>query len=373
MKLKLAVFLAVLINGLIVNGQKNYISNDSAIVFGINLIDGGDLMNSQICQVMTGNKTIIYTPYDLNGYGFDDGRVYVSKEIQIAGITQKVFLERLNKGKTSLYYYKGKDNKTFFIEVDSSLFVEIPKINNEKKSYSELLLNYTNECPNVSDACKLVRYDKKSFTKLFTRYNDCELKLFPYVKYGLFFGMVRSKLVLKPNTSLEAIDIANFKYDNNLYYGIFVDAPISVSDFSVFTSIGLYQSSFYANTISDEYDVDAVINLSSLKVPLLIRYTLPKLGYRPYINIGLNYTNNLRNESTVYRAKKDYNIIQFTTDKEYLISNHQFGYAYGLGMQYNLSFNKSLFIEFRYNKDYSIRKSDILNISNIELISGINF
>jgi len=373
MKLKLAIFLTILINGLIANGQKNYISNDSAIVIGINLIDGGDLINSQICQVMKGNKTIIYTPYDLNEYGFDDGRVYISKEIQISGLTQKVFLERLNKGKLTLYYYKGKDNTTFFIEEDSTLFVEIPKIDNAEKPFSELLLNYTNDCPNVADACKLAAYNKKSFTKLFTRYNNCELKPFPYVKYGLFFGMVGSKLVLKPNSSLQAIDISNFNHDNNLYYGIFVDVPISVSDFSVFSSIGLYQSSFYANTISDEYDVDAVINLTSFKVPLLIRYTLPKIGYRPYINIGLNYTNNLRNESSVYMAKKDYNIIHFATDKDYLISNHQIGYACGLGMQYNLRYNRSLFIEFRYNKEYSLREAEILNINNIELISGINF
>lgn len=82
-------------------GQNEYFSTDSITSTGIKLIDGGDLINSKLCQVKKGDKIIEYTPYEVKEFGFKDGRVYVSKEIQVSDSTIKVFLERLYEGKTT--------------------------------------------------------------------------------------------------------------------------------------------------------------------------------------------------------------------------------------------------------------------------------
>ncbi len=374
MRIKTFITLALLLSALIVKGQNEYFSTDSTSSYGIKLVDGGDIINSQLCQVKKGDKIIQYTPYEVKEYGFKDGRVYISREIYIADSSKMVFLERLYKGETNLYYYKGKSIKTYFIEKDSTVFVEIPKEDKTEKHYSELLLNYTADCPNVSDACKLVSYNNKSISKLISRYNNCELKPFPFLKYGLFFGMVQSKLVLNSNSSDEVLFNTSFKNDNNLYLGLFVDAPISASDFSVFTSFGLYQSSFSSNTLSDSYDADVLINQTTIKVPLMIRYTFPSLNFRPYFNIGFNYSYNLRNESIIYKAELNNNIIQYQTPiKEDLIYDHQFGYACGMGIQYHLNYKRILFVEIRYNKEYSMKSEDMFNKNTLEIISGINF
>lgn len=212
-------------------GQSDYFSTDSTSSLGIKLIDGGDLINSQFCQVKKGDKTIQYTPYEVKEYGFKDGRVYISKEIQIADSSKRVFLERLKKGNTTLYYYRGKGLKTFFIQKDSTLFVEIPEQDTEE-DYSTQLLNLTKDCSNVSDACKLVSYNKKSLSKLISRYNQCELKPFPHFKYGFLIGYEFLRLIpsSEQNYNLKYFD---YKYDGGFTIGIFLDNPILVSDISL--------------------------------------------------------------------------------------------------------------------------------------------
>ena len=169
-------------------GQTEYFSTDSTASHGVELIDGGELINSQFCRVKKGEKTIEYTPYEVEEFGFKNGRVYISKEIQIADSSKRVFMERLHNGNTTLYYYRGKGIKTFFIQKDSTLFIEIPKQDTAKEDYSNQLSNLTNDCPSVLDASKLVRYNKKSLSKFIARYNKCELKPFPSFKYGLTVG-----------------------------------------------------------------------------------------------------------------------------------------------------------------------------------------
>lgn len=358
-------------------GQNAYLSTDSLTYIGIKLIDGGsDLKNSQFCQVKQEDKIIKYTPYEVKEYGFKDGRVYLSREIHITDSSKMVFLERLQKGKMNLYYYKGKSIKTYFIEKDSTMFVEIPKKDKTEKHYSDLLFNYTADCPYVSDACKLASYNKKSMSRLISQYNKCELEPFPFLKYGLFFGMVQSKLVLSSNT-LVLLSNTSFRNDKNLYFGLFVDAPINVSDLSglsVFTSFGLYQSSFSSIASTDSYHTDILINQTTIKTPLMIRYTFPLLTFRPYFNIGVNYSYNLRNESVIYMAEVNDHIIQWQTpEKIDLISDHQFGYAYGMGIQCHLNYKRILSLEIRYNKEYSKESEDMFNKNTLEIISGINF
>lgn len=354
-------------------GQTEYFTTDSIASYGVKLIDGGDLINSQFCVIKQGDKTIEYTPNEVKEFGLKDGRVYISKEIQIADSSKRVFLERLYHGNTTLYYYRGKGIKTFFIQKDSTVFVEIPKKDKTEKHYSELLFNYTTDCNIVSDACKLVSYNKKSMSKFISRYDYCELKPFSFLKHGLFFGMVQTKLVLN-SSSDEVLLNTFFKVDKNLHLGLFIDAPISASDFSVFTSMGLYQSSFSSNISSDIFATDVLINQTTLKVPLLIRYTFPSLKFRPYLNIGVNYSYNLRNESIIYIAELNDNMIQYQTPiEEDLIHDHQFGYASGMGIQYHLNYKRILFVEIRFNKEYSIKFENMYNKNTLEILTGINF
>ena len=60
-----------------------------------------------------------YTPYEVNEFGFKNGRIYISKYIYPDSI-QKVFLERFKKGKATLHYYRNKGGKIFFLEKETT-------------------------------------------------------------------------------------------------------------------------------------------------------------------------------------------------------------------------------------------------------------
>jgi outer membrane protein W len=353
-------------------GQNAYFSTDSSTSVGIKLVDGGDLINSQFCQVKKGEKTIQYTPYEVKEFGFKDGRVYVSKEIQIADSSKRVFLERLHKGNTTLYFYRGKGIKTFFIQKDSTLFFEMPKHDTEE-DYSTQLLNLTKDCSNVSDACKLVNYNKKSLSKLISRYNKCELKPFPHFKYGFLIGYEFLRLI-PSNEQDDNLEYFDYKYDGGFTIGIFLDNPILVSDFSVHAELLLAKHGYSYNKLVDNKDLDFVANFTSLNIPLLFKYAYPSNKIRPFINAGIIGTYFIKNETLLYETTINETIIEINdTEITSMISDYQLGYVIGGGLEYELNYKKSLFFELRYNNQYNLEASEFLGNSVFSLLTGINF
>lgn len=74
-----------------------------------------------------GKEIIEYNPQQVSRYGFKEGSEYIARGITIQGNKKRVFLEQLVKGDLSLYHYREKGLETFFLEKDSTLFVELPK------------------------------------------------------------------------------------------------------------------------------------------------------------------------------------------------------------------------------------------------------
>lgn len=354
-------------------GQSEYIRNDSASFVGIKLIDNGDLINSERCLVKEGDQITEYTPYEVKEFGFKDGRVYVSKEIQRSDSTKRVFLERLYEGKTTLYYYKEKGRKSFFIEKDGS-FVELQKRNRDNRSYNEQLSDITNDCSNVAGVVNFVNYSKKSITKLVSRYNNCELKPFPHFRYGVTLGYEFMKLVIPSGNQNEDMKYFDFKYDGSYAIGLFIDNPISVSDFSLHSELYFSKHGFSYNKRTADEDIDFVANLSTLKVPLLVRYAIPSNKIRPFINIGMVGSLNIRNKTQLYESAIVENKIEIHDVKLFSpIDNIQFGYCMGGGMEYKLKSRNSLFFEIRYTNQYGISNPGTLKTSGFNFVSGINF
>jgi hypothetical protein len=354
-------------------GQSEYFLTDSLTSVGIKLIDGGDLINSRLCQVKKGKKTIEYTPYEVKEFGFKDGRVYVSKEIHIADSLKRVFLERLHKGETNLYYYKGKGIKTFFIQKDSTLFVEVPKRNTAEEDFSKQLLNLTKDCPNVKDACKLVSYNKKSLSKLMARYNQCELEPFPHFRFGLLISYEFSKLIPSEEKN-EDFEYFDYNYDGSFSIGLFIDNPILASDFSIHTELLYSKHRYLYNKFINNNDIDFVANFSSINVPLLLRYEYPSNKIRPYINIGVVGTYHVKNETLLRKTNINETTIEIN-DAEItsMINNIQLGYAIGGGLEYKLNYKNSLFFELRYNNQYNQGGYEFLGTSVFNMITGMNF
>lgn len=353
-------------------GQSEYYSTDSIRFSGIQLIDGGDMANSRLCQVKMKDRIVTYSPYEVMEFGFKDGRVYVSKEIQIADSLKRVFLERLNKGKTNLYYFRDTGVRTFFIEKDSSLLVKLPKQNMDNQRFSGVLSEITDDCPNVADAAKLVRYEKKSLSTFIDRYNTCQARPFPHFKYGLYIGYEFSRLM--PSDELNDVYSSfSYDYDGGFTVGLFLENPILVSDFSLHAEVYFAKHGFSYNRSSPSEDQDLVMNVSSVRMPVSIRYAVPVNRIRPYFDAGVTYSYNIKNESILYTASISDDVIVISSQKEgSAISKNDLGYAVGFGLECDLGYKKSVFIEMLYNKLYGISENTPHRNSIVHLTCGIN-
>jgi opacity protein-like surface antigen len=376
---KIILFLVFCVLPFSFYGQNSYLITDSLHTINCKIIDSGDNLNSQYITVETDNGIINYTPEKVKEYGFDDGRVYVSKSIFIAGAKSKVFLLRLVKGKLTLYEYKGKEFTAFYWETDSTSFFELPKYHKDRHdiNFRNDLEYITSDCKNVSSEIKMVSYTANSLSEFVRNYNECKLKPLASFRYGIILGFGLNKLE-NPATHLNTASNINFNYHGDFLPGLFFDYPIPMSDFSIhtdfyFTKNGYSYNKNYTDNDMFNKNTSFVANITSINIPVLIRYTLPTIHARPFLNAGIIYTFNIKNStglytSTIYPTYIESSEINTTPQ----ISKNQLGYSAGGGFEIKLNNTHSFFIELRYNKLYCIPNEYMINKSEFQLITGLN-
>lgn len=367
--------------------QSNYIITDTTTVYGVRLIDRGDIENSQYIELRVGGDVIRYTPDQVKEYGFRNGRVYISKKIETPEGFQSVFLERLIQGTLTLYYYPKTDETNFYLERDSSLtHLYSGHTGDGQPPFRESLRNLTSDCSNVADAVNLVRYTKRSLSLFISRYNTCDPRPFPFFKYGIVSGIHSSSLALI--SSLESLNQSlkdsNFIKDRSFSVGIFVDIPLFVSDYSLYSGINYYENSYYSSSGTTNNFSEITVNLSTIEVPLLVRYAYPTTRFRPFYNAGLSYLINIKNQSTIYESTINNNVVEFDIiDSNQIVSNHQLGIIAGIGSMVHLSYDQVVFLELRLKAHYNLtkeylfekdgfRKNNLFQRSGIELVAGFN-
>lgn len=347
--------------------KRDYIATDSSLTFGIRLIEGKAVDNAQFVRVKREDSEIKYSPEQLIEYGFKNGTVYKSKNISISGQNKKVFLERLEHGNISLYYYTEKGIKTYFLERDSTLFMEISKDNFQKR-ISEI----TSDLEWKSDQVKLVNYNGKSLSKLISLYNNGYNKPLPFPRFGIISGYSRTSLKVPSAMFNEKLNGIYFTPSSSVSFGVFADLPIEMSDFSFNVGVDFSKSGFSVNSRNPQADVDVVVNITSLNMPVLLRYTIPTLVWRPFINAGSIYSYHLNNESKIYESSIDQNVITIhEVLQESLISKSMLGYSFGLGLQRNLNYRKIASAELRHNQLYGSKNT--LNKRMLEILINFSF
>lgn len=268
-------------------GQSSYFITDSTSSIGVKITDNGAILNARFCTVETVKGTIQYTPNEVKEYGLDDGRIYISKTIFADDSLRKVFMQRLVKGKFTLYYYRGKTSKTFYWEKDSTKFYELPKYHKDQPeiNFRNDLEYLTGDCENVRNAIKLASYNIKSLTELVTNYNNCVLKPFQYFRYGLLVGYGLNKLETS-TFKLNSMANINFMNEGGFIPGIFIDYPIEMSNFSLhsdlyFTKNGYSYISNYTDKDLKQKSSAFVANTTSINVPVLVRPRALCIWYFP--------------------------------------------------------------------------------------------
>jgi len=368
----LSVVFIISMTNILLFAQDDYYATKDRMAAGVRLVNGSDKDNSKFCKLKEKSKIITLTPYDIIEYGFKDGTAYFSKDIQLEDSVRKVFLERLCTGGISLYYYKDNRIKLFFLEKDSSSLIEIAKRNKEGLKYNFQLMRAFTDCSNLLDATRLVSYNKKSLTNLITRYNTCDTRPFPHFKYGFYAGYELLKLV--PPSGDEMTSQFNFKYEGGPMLGILIDNPILVSDFSIHSELMFSEHTFsYNNKVADG-DFDFIAKITTIKIPLLVRYTFPLNKFRPFFNVGGLAAFNIKNVNSVYESiinQYDIEINKISTHS--MIPDRQFGFSAGGGVERTINYKNSICLSVSFSKLYGFSNPEYMKNSVISIVTGYNF
>lgn len=341
-------------------GQSAYYSTGKVVSSGVTLISGTDDENTRFCHVKSGTTITKYTPYEVIEYGFEDGRVFVSKEIVLPdGSGSRVFLEQLGKGNANLYYFKDGPKKSFYLEKESLPLTEIIK-GSQVGLYRDQLKSLINDCKNMDDAFGRLNYNKKSMAILIKRYNECDDAIYPYTKFGFYFRFGYSSLNYKPVNGYEFISDYDFNYEFSPGIGLFIDKPVT-GNLSFLLELNYFQNEYnYSNNTTNKFKAQ----IYSLNMPLIFRYYLSSGNLRPYLNAGFYLSRNLSNSSIVIE-NQDYS--EDVTNS--LMQKLQVGYTIGVGLEMMAKKRISYFIELRNSGTFASGFSKI----NFEFFAGLRF
>lgn len=392
--MKIRVFLLIFfVNALIFKSfaQSNYYINDSIAAFDVDLRDWGEKYYSNTCIVYDDSisEVIRYTPYDIKEYGFRDGSVFISGDVVLNDSVQRVFLERMEKGKISLYrYYKNKSEGTFFVaqDHDTTRFVELSKLNKEGESYKQYLEGLMSDCDGFKDIIRFAKFNEVSLKKTVKQYNQCDLTPLPHFRYGIVGGyeLMKLDMVSRASKYMKAMDM---KYEGGFTIGAFVDFPIHVSNISLHVEGHYTKHSYSYSTKSGilhtqedpwseyrdkEFNADFLVNISSLKVPIMLRYIWPLKKVRPFVNAGVIYTYDFYKNNYLYETVIEDGQIEMIEEKSPLVSKNHLGMIGGAGLEFKMNPKNSLFLEFRYSYVYALSKSTFNN-TIMQVLTGISF
>ena len=353
--------------------QRAYISRDTTTIVGVNLIPGSAAQNAQFIRLKDGKEIIQYSPDEIAGYRLSDGKVYVSRNVALAGSEKKVFLQKLVQGEMDLYYYTEDELQRFFLETQDGQLMPL----SEQQDFRQTLSRAMSDCEAVSEAIRLVSYRKNSLSRLVEMYNDCEERPFPYPKVGIAAGFQLTNIIVQDAILDYVLNLTDFQPRPTLSIGVFAELPIEATDLSFHT--GLFASYNRFNVFAADTSLYRVlVNIITLDIPLMTRYSFPTAKLRPFINAGAVLSYHIRNTNGIY-------VISDTGNSETpnlraqqtILSDLMPGLALGGGLQYPLDYRRLLSLEVRYTRSYgrsnNLTDVNTLSKSNLSILLGYTF
>ncbi len=297
----------------------------------------------------------VYSPDDIRVYRIENGKYYVSKEIEIDSLKKKIFLEYLVDGIIDLYYYKDPGREYYFIEKDTIL----SRLSNEgsmvtvkgtgpqgeyedryfknSNQYKRILQYLFQESPKVLKEIPNTAFDYRPLIKITEDYHKSVCKDFNCIDFtkstskGLYLepylGIINSWLGLKTSK--------NIVYEIKPYIGL----QLRLMPFKGFSMWNLlvgfnystnnFEGDFENNL--NQYDLPYWIHTkySIVRVPLTLEYNVPVEKLQPFFSLSYN---------NIFLSNINYEVIRVspsTRDPEFTyFRKYQYGASLGLGLRY---------------------------------------
>ena len=259
-------------------------------------VDNGEVKNSQKCHYIFDEEDYFYSPNEISEYKLPNGKIFVSKEINIENGVKRVFLEKVVNGKLSFFYYGGKSMYKFYIEKDKKL-IQLNEIS-ALGTFKQALISVTSDNINSKNIAKNVTYNKKSIAMFAKIYNSGKKVNLQTFKIGVNGGLklVNHKFHLSTYSKSAKYLLKGFQNFDQTYaanLGLFGEFPLNLYS-SLYTELNV---SKVKNSIKEKVRAndliimhDITFDYLSVDIPIMYKYTLLQNKYRPYFGVGLHYT-----------------------------------------------------------------------------------
>lgn len=332
--------------------SQSYISSDTSLQYGtIKLSTPKENLYTVQFRENKISPFRRYHPDYISEYGFN-GKIFVSKEVEINGKPENVFIEKIVDGTIKLYHLRGDGPKRFFVEKNDEGLLPVNKDLEAIRSVCE-------NCEVIEDGLHLAKLNRRSLWYLVDGHNQASTKPFPRLRYGLTVGLSSRRLTIKGKqlASLQISQSSNdlvFDTHTGVDFGVLLDMPFKNPNFSLNTGL-IFQGGKFERTIRSflvRSEID--IQLHTYSIPLLIRFTHSGKRFRPYLNAGtqfsLHSTKTSKNNRTVFSADPiDPSTPASSTSiqERRFVAANMFGLVIGAGTEINLPGYRDLFAEYR--------------------------
>lgn len=331
--------------------------------------------NYKSCFFREGVTDTEYLPSQILGYGFINDKYFTSE------IIEESFVEVLVQGDLSLY----KSNKIFLLQKDANIYELISKKNEvfidgkkmiqEDKRWRQNILYLISDCiANSNNVVESLSYREKNLTKLIIKYNKCkevdflvfkESKPGTKIDWGASIGFSRSTINILSDISYLANSYSS--YDPTAGLLISISSPRFAERIAFQPEVYFSQSSYTSiiglNNRNTEIH-ESFINLTTISVPLSIKYSFPGKKFMFYSQIGLSYEYHLDAEAKVYSESISNNIVNtFPPTTFFEINTSQIGYWGGIGILKSYS---------RFKASVSLRYFQMTNLNSLNDIFANN-
>lgn len=306
-----------------------------------------NLKNYKSCLCKGEQGEIEYLPNQIKGFGYDNDKFFSSQ------ISKDSFVEALVSGKISLY----KSKNTYYLKKDTSLYTLEPAFEEvekdgrvsvkENKSWRGITSFLISDC--ITDPQNVVagtNQEEKSLTKLIVKYNKCtgsevaEYKAHkPWIKYefGATVGLSKTDIqITKKKRYVAYLKDSYSSYDPTFGVLINIASPRISERFSFQSEIQFIKSNYSSlieiNNPTKEIH-DTYINLTTLSVPLSLKYSFPEKKYGWYLQGGIDGEYHLNAETKVLSEYIVADVVTTYPERPaFNINKNQFGFWGGVGI-----------------------------------------
>lgn len=333
-----------------------------------------------------------YSPRRLRGYGLTGGQLYRTESVVLADslprpllpnpiadtLRRSAFLEVLEQGPATLLYRRDeRNNDHYYLKMQSQPALELVQtvrtieeagVTYQRKSdeFRRTLAAAMQACIAVQPVITTIRYGQTGLMRVVRHYNECVggTSVTPagavrktHVQLGVVAGAERSRLEIRQNYQGLSNSTTMQGYTQpviGLALGIHLDG---VSKNLLVRLEALYEKQRYASEVrvGNQYRVA----LTSIRFPLLVRYTYPKGRMRPFAQVGYSFAYLSQTDNEVRRA-----FLNTAGEYEYTVwlpivapRKLEQGLVGGLGLITAWENKRNLAVEARYERSNGFSES----------------